>query len=119
MPASSYSSVGFSDIQQLLDDAVGGGESDIGAHGTFWRGLTRDQFLQFSVFGQPLIAVDASGQFDPDNSALVLALEGRAPFGRDMGVPGARFRRMPAGMPPMPPANIQALRDWIKAGCKP
>jgi len=106
----------FSDIVGLLDAAVNNG--DIQAHGPFWRTQSRDDFVQFQVFGQiPLIAKDNAGNFDPDNSNLVKALEGRAPFGRDIGTPGARFPRMPVGFPAMAAADIQVIRDWISQGC--
>lgn len=106
----------FSDVQQILDQAVGFGE--IGAHGRFWRALTRDEFVSFRVFGQiPLIQSDGSGGFDPDTSNLIKALRGQAPFGRDLGVPGARYRRMPAGRPQISDEEINIIRAWILDGC--
>ena len=108
--------VPFTDIIRVLDASVD--NSDIGAHGRFWRSLSRDEFVEFQVFGQiPLLAKDASGNFDPDNSNLVKALEGRAPFGRDIGSAGARFPRMPVGFPPMASGDIQLIRGWIAQGC--
>ena len=106
----------FADVIRLLDAAVDNG--DIGAHGPFWSGLTRDQFVAYQVFGQvPLIATDAAGHFSADDSNLIKALEGRFPFGKDMGVAGARYPRMPRGFPPMSAPDIQVIRDWISAGC--
>jgi hypothetical protein len=35
----------FQRVREILDEAVGGPGGSIGAHGTFWRGLTRDQFV--------------------------------------------------------------------------
>jgi hypothetical protein len=87
----------YGTVQRILDDSVGGGGSPVGSHGGFWRTQTRDQFVAGSIFGRKLIVVDASGVFDPESSALVQALEGRAPFGLDIGTPGGIFRRMPAG----------------------
>lgn len=107
----------FPRIKQILDDAIGG--LPIGAHGAFWQGVTRDAFVALTVRGEDLIVERPDGTFDPDESALVKALEGRAPFGRDLTPrpPGARFRRMPAGRPPVSADRIQEIRDWISAGC--
>ena len=105
----------YSDVQAYLDEAIN--RAEIGAHGAFWHQLSRDEFIQFQVFGQPLIAVNPQGVFDAEGSALVQCLEGRAPFGVDQGTPGAVFRRMPAGLPPMSTERICLIRDWITDGC--
>jgi hypothetical protein len=104
--------VGFKRVIDILDASVGGPSAQVGAHGPFWRGLTRDQFVQKRVFGQALIAVGHG-----DQSNLVKALKGEAPFGSDSGAPGARFRRMPAGRPPVSAAEIAEIKGWIDAGC--
>jgi len=59
------------------------------------------------------------GTFDPENSNLIKALEGRAPFGKDLVPPpaGAIFPRMPLGYPPVPADRIREIRDWIQFGC--
>jgi hypothetical protein len=107
----------FADVQALLDASVGG--EDIGAHGRFWRTLSRDEFVAFQVFGTiPLLTRKPDGTFDADESNLIKALQGRNPFGRDLGVPNARFPRMPARLPPMTSENIQLIRDWICKGCQ-
>jgi hypothetical protein len=108
---------GYARIKQILDDAVQGNQ--IGAHGPFWRTLTRDQFVAKSVFGKKLIATKPDGSFDPDESNLVKALEGRPPFGADLTPPppGAIYERMPLGYPPVPPERIAEIRAWIGAGC--
>ena len=108
---------GFARIQKILDDSVN--NESIGAHGPFWRSLTRDQFVAKSVFGKKLIAVKAGGSFDPDESNLVKALEGRAPFGSDLVPPpaGASFPRMPAGFAPVAQVQIDEIRVWIQGGC--
>lgn len=106
----------YTTVQGLLDTAIGGPGVTIGAHGAFWRTMNRDQFVAGSIFGQQLIKAKAGG-FDADASALVAALEARAPFGSDVGTAGATFRRMPAGGPPMPPDHIATIRAWIAAGC--
>ena len=108
---------GFARIKQILDDAVQG--QSIHAHGNFWRSITRDDFVVLRVIGQPLLAVNPDGSFDPNESNLVKALEGRFPFGRDMNPPvsGARFNRMPHGFPPVAQTQIDEIRAWIAAGC--
>lgn len=108
---------GYARIKQILDDAVLG--QAIGAHGPFWRTLSRDQFVVRSVFGRKLIAVRDDGTFDPDESNLLKALEGRPPFGSDLSPPpsGALIERMPLGFPPVPAEKIAEIRAWIAAGC--
>jgi hypothetical protein len=108
---------GFARIQQILNEAVN--NEDIGAHGPFWRNLSRDQFVAKSIFGRKLIATRPDGTFDPDESNLVKALEGRAPFGANLTPPpaGAIFNRMPDGFPPVAADRIAEIRAWIGAGC--
>ncbi len=104
-------------IQQILDEAVNG--TAFGGHGPFWRTLTRDQFVAKIVFGRKLIEKRPDGTFDPDESNLVKALEGRSPFGKDM-VPrpsGSIWPRMPRDFPAVPADRIHEIRDWITAGC--
>lgn len=110
-------SITYARVQQLLDEAVHG--DNIGAHGPFWRTLTRDQFVAKSIFGKPLIARRTDGSFDPDESNLVKALEGRPPFGADLDPPpaGAVLNRMPDGYDPVPQLRIDEIREWITAGC--
>lgn len=107
----------FTTIQGLLDAAIGGSSVTIGAHGPFWRTMNRDEFVAASILGQQLIKAKADGGFDADASALVAALEARAPFGKDVGTPGATYRRMPAGRAPVPHDQIATIRAWIVAGC--
>ena len=99
----------FQRIQQILDQAVNG--ETIGAHGAFWRTLDRDDFVMKSVYGVPLIVKNGVGQFDPDLSNLVLALEGKPPFD------GSSFPQMPFGYSPVPQTQIDEIRSWIGAGC--
>ncbi|HEV2853643.1 MAG TPA: ferritin-like protein [Thermoanaerobaculia bacterium] len=100
----------FAQVKQILDDVVQG--EDIGAHGPFWRGLTRDQFVAKKVFGRALVVVG-----DGPGSNLVKALRGLSPFGSDTGTGGAVFRRMPAGRPPVGTAEIEFIEAWINDGC--
>jgi hypothetical protein len=89
----------FSEVRAILDAAVGAGT--FGAHGPFWRGKTRDQFVQLKVFGQQLLIV-GNGR----DSNLVRALRGQKPFGSDTETSGATFRRMPAGRPEVSPDDV-------------
>jgi hypothetical protein len=100
----------FGQVTQILDAAVG--PEPFGAHGAFWRGLTRDQFVVKIVRGEQLLVVgDGSG------SNLVKALRGQVPFGSDIGTAGADLRRMPAGRDPVPDADIAVIERWIDDGC--
>jgi hypothetical protein len=93
-------------VKKILEDAVGG--ATIGQHGNFWRTLTADQFKTKKVFGMAVIAVGK-----PDESNLIKALEGRAPFdGSPDGYP-----RMPKDLPVVSPDNIGFIRQWIADGC--
>jgi hypothetical protein len=55
---------------------------------------------------QPAILRVRAG--DPDNSYLIQKLEGRAAIGE----------RMPAGLPPLPQAEIDVIRSWIASGAQ-
>ena len=106
----------YADIVAMLDAAVG--THTVGAHGPFWRTLSRDQFVVFQAFGSiPLLATDAAGNFDPEQSNFIKALQGKDPFGRDLGVPNARFPRMPARLPAMSDPDIEIIKNWISANC--
>jgi hypothetical protein len=100
----------FDRVKEILDAAVAG--ESVHAHGPFWRGLTRDQFVQKAVFNVPLISVG-----DGSNSNLIHALRGELPFGSDTGNPDAHFRRMPAGRAPVSAPDIAFIKQWIDEGC--
>lgn len=102
--------VKFAEIQKLLDDAIGNAE--IGEHGAFWRGITRDQFVAKRVFGRTVVIPG-----DGDGSNLVKAFRGEAPFGSDIGTPGGTIKRMPSRMKPVSPEDIARIVDWIDNGC--
>jgi photosystem II stability/assembly factor-like uncharacterized protein len=104
----------FQRVCEILDDAIGGPDANIGMHGPFWRGLTSEQFVTKQVFGRPLLVVG-----DGAASNLVRALKGEAPFGADLEEPpeGATFSRMPAGLPPLASASIAFIQAWIDDGC--
>lgn len=95
----------FARVLDILDNAIGGSGVQIGAHRAFWRGLTRDQFINRSVFGLKLIELG-----DGARSNLIKALKGEAPFD------DSSFRRMPGGLPPVPAAQIAEIEGWIDAG---
>jgi photosystem II stability/assembly factor-like uncharacterized protein len=101
-------------VLDILDQAVGGSNVNIGAHGAFWRGLSRDQFVAKKVFGVDLVVV-GRGQ----DSNLVKSLKGEAPFGNDLPnpPPGAKYPRMPEGSPPVSDADIAFIQSWIDEGC--
>jgi hypothetical protein len=101
-------------VVAILDKSIGGPDADIGAHGTFWRGVIRDEFVKLKVFGRPLLVVG-----DGAHSNLVLALKGEVPFGSDLeGAPDdAIFPRMPAGLDAVPLESIRDIEQWIDAGC--
>jgi hypothetical protein len=103
---------GFLDVQDALDRILGVGPPP--NHGSFWRGISRDDFVAFSVFGLELIVVG-----DPEASNLVRALRGLTPFGSDLPdpPPGSVLRRMPAGRPPASEEDIALIEGWIRAGC--
>ncbi|WP_322883386.1 hypothetical protein U8C37_25435 (plasmid) [Sinorhizobium medicae] len=106
----------YQEIVSILEEAVSSDE--IGAHRNFWRTLTRDEFVAFKVFGSiPLVVRSETGTgFDAAESNLIKALEARTPFGRDVGVAGANFRRMPAGRPALAQDQIDRIRAWLGAG---
>jgi len=100
----------FSQVKEILDGSIG--KPEIGAHGTFWRSLDLAAFKAKQVYGQQLVVPGSSEQ-----SNLILALRGHAPFGSDIGTPNARYRRMPAGMPAVPDDQIAFIARWIDDGC--
>jgi hypothetical protein len=102
--------VSYADIQAILDQAVG--SDAVGAHGPFWRNLERDAFVAHRVFGKPLVVIGVSAE-----SNLVKALRAIAPFGKDVGTPGATTRRMPAGLPAIAEPDLIRIENWIDAGC--
>jgi len=66
-------------VQQILDEAIGGPDVNIGVHGAFWRGLTRDQFVTKKVFNLDLVVVGSGSAAN-----LVKSLKGEAPCGADI-----------------------------------
>jgi hypothetical protein len=94
----------FQDIQEILDELVD--NRSFGAHGAFWRTLSRDEFVEHRVFGYQIIKLG-----NPSESNIIKALKGLPPFN---GVP---FRSMPAGMDEATAIQIKTIEDWIENGC--
>lgn len=94
----------YQQVQQILEDAVEG--TTIHAHGNFWRGKTRDQFVALKVFGRPIVALGNGA-----GSNLVLALRGEAPFD------GSELPQMPVGFEPVSPERIAIVATWIDDHC--
>jgi len=104
----------YQKVLSILDQSIGGTNVNIGAHGAFWRGLTRDQFVTKKVYGKDLVMVGQGAQ-----SNLVKALKGEAPFGNDLPSPppGAIYPRMPEDMSPVADADVAFIQTWIVQGC--
>lgn len=99
---------------QILDNSIGGPDFEIGNHGAFWRGLTRDQFVVKKVKTLDLVILG-----NGSSSNLVKALKGEAPFGNDLPNPlaGAQYPRMPAFSEPVPDIDIAFIQKWIDDNC--
>jgi len=96
----------FQDVVGILNNAVGGPTAPVGAHGAFWRDVTRDDFVAKSVYGLALIDMNNGA-----GSNLVKALKGEAPFD------GSQYPRMPAGGDaPVSDSDIKIIQDWIDNG---
>ena len=104
----------FERVVAILDQAIGGPTINIGAHGPFWRNLTRAQFVAMKVFGRQLIT-----KGDGSTSILIKALKGEVPFGSDLRNPpaGATIPRMPDGFPAVADNDIEFIQKWIDDGC--
>lgn len=96
----------FLEVQRILDRALG--SVSAGNHGVFWRGKTRDEFVDLKVFGVGIITPN-----DPEGSPLVQALRG------NMSADGRKTAQLCLGarQPAAAAADVQAIVDWIAAGC--
>jgi hypothetical protein len=94
----------YEQVQEILEDAVQ--KQAIGRHGNFWRGKTRDQFVELKVFGRAVVVIGHGA-----DSNLVRALRGQAPFD------GSQLPRMPVGFDPVTDKDIQTIQKWIDDGC--
>ena len=99
----------FPDIQKILDDAVN--NENIGRHGPFWRGVTRDEFVVKQVFGCPIIHKEGD-RFVGSESLLVKIL--RDPV-EDCNT---RLRpQMPVGFPALDEEKVNTIEKWIDDQC--
>lgn len=96
----------FLDVQRILDRALG--PASAGNHGAFWRGKTRDEFVDLEVFGLGIIS-----KSDPEGSLLVRALEGNMPKGGQEPSLLCLGTQQPAATA----ADIETVSTWIAAGC--
>ena len=96
----------FRKVVSILEQAVRG--FDIGAHRSFWEGLSRERFVTGGLHPlvNEVVHQKPDGTFDPDESKLIQRLEGTTPEN-----PMPRFR------PRVPEPRIQFLRNWIGGGC--
>jgi hypothetical protein len=92
-------------VRRILDSVTGTRAPFHQGKRRFWN-LPRDQFVSASVYGELVIVIGK-----PDDSALIKALKGVAPFD------GSRFPRMPIGGPYVNDADIAFIAQWIKDGC--
>lgn len=104
----------FNDVIDILDRSVGGPDADVSSHGPFWRGVTRDRFVEMKVGGRKLVTLG-----DGANSNLIKSLRGMAPFGSDLdpAPEGATVMRMPAYLDPVSDEEIAQVAGWIDEGC--
>jgi photosystem II stability/assembly factor-like uncharacterized protein len=104
----------FERVIQILDTSIGGPAVNIGVHGAFWRGITRDVFVAQTVQGLDLLVLGNGA-----GSNLVKSLKGESPFGQDLDKPppGAEFDRMPSGLPRVSNDDIAFIQQWIDDGC--
>jgi rubrerythrin len=96
----------FKKVVLILEEAVRG--FDIGAHHTFWEGITRDRFVNGGLHPlvNELVQQKPDGTFDPNESKLVQRLEATG-----------TENRMPRFRPRVPEPRTKFLRDWIGDGC--
>jgi ferritin-like protein len=99
---------GFAKAVSILDEAVHG--FGVGArHGSFWAGVTRDQFVTTLVPPVDLtpVALDQNGEVVPDPAEAQLLERLGATDVRD---------RMPRFRPPVPPSRQAYLAQWVREG---
>lgn len=91
-------------IRRILDTVVGSRTPRHQGKGRFWN-LPRNDFVSAVIYGQNVIVLGK-----PDDSALIKALKGVAPFD------GSRFPRMPTGGPYVNDVDISFIAQWIRDG---
>jgi mono/diheme cytochrome c family protein/ketosteroid isomerase-like protein len=118
--ASAGGSVGFKEVKQLL--AGLGYAAPRSPHGHFWD-LGYREFVTCAFpldKGAPELMLKLIELGKPDESNLVLALEGKEVTVTDTS-DGSTFpselARMPKNKPPVDKGLIETIRNWIAAGC--
>lgn len=92
-------------VRRILDAAVDGRNPFHQGKRRFWN-LPRDQFVSATVYGEAVIVLGK-----PDESALIRALWGVAPFD------GSNFPRMPIGGTAVNDTDIAFIAQWILDHC--
>jgi hypothetical protein len=101
----------YQHVQEILDRAAGDGQPGHEGNGRFWD-KPLQEFLQIrSIVGVPVIATP--GKNRGARSGLILALKGEPPFGDD----DSDLPRMPLFKPPVAPADIAFIENWIDDDC--
>ncbi len=114
----------YADVQSFISSVlktneIEGAPPPKSPHKAFWATLTYEQFCEGNV---PGVKDPTTGNGVPilvkgnaQSSNLILALKGEGPlFG-----PGGPFGQMPAGgMTKFTAEQVQAIADWIDAGCR-
>jgi hypothetical protein len=98
----------FPKVVAILEESVRGFDI-MRRHTNFWDGQTRDQFIKEPPPAGPgdhIIHHNDDGTFDPDKSPLMVRL-------KEMNIRD----RMPRLRPPVPPARIEFIHEWIRGGC--
>jgi hypothetical protein len=111
VPASSLPT-GFAKVVTILDEAVRGFRIDR-AHGSFWSGKTRDDFVNADVMGGPPVALDEQGAVVPDPAKARL-LQRITHVNPNPDQPDRV--RMPRFRPPVPDERVAYLRQWVTLG---
>ena len=95
-------------VRRILTAATGFGSPRHDGKERFWE-RPLSEFLQLSIYGEPLIAPPGPDRGRQSN--LVKALKGEAPFD------GSDFVRMPLRRQPVALEHITFIQDWIDRDC--
>lgn len=96
----------YEHVQKILSDAAKGSNPHHDGNGRFWE-KPLSEFKGLVIYGQQLIATPGVNR--GARSALVKALRAEPPFDRTV------FNRMPFGLPPVNPQDINFIQSWIDA----
>lgn len=101
----------FKDVQKILDDAVENAAS-IGAHGKFWKDVSRDDFVKKAIYGCPILH-SKDGKYVGPESPLIRILKEQIKDCKEKTRP-----RMPAGgYNYLSSDKIATISDWIDDQC--